>query len=181
MAAALSSRDNTLLLLKENLKVARDRMKTYVDLHRTEREFQVGDFVYLQIQPYRQISIAQRRPHKLSPKFYGPYKVLARVGSLAYKLELPSEALLHPVFHVSQLKKHLSSRAQVQSDIPQQGEAIIKEPDWILQRRLVQRRGKAAVDLLIQWKEGDADTATWVPYESFVKEYPSFDLETRSK
>lgn len=82
-------------------------MKWYADQRRSERELQVRDWVYLKLQPYRQTSIALRKHLKLCPKFYGPNKVLQRVGKVAYKLELPTNSLIHPVFHVSLLKKRI--------------------------------------------------------------------------
>jgi len=94
----LIARDIVLQLLKDNLVKARDIMKKYADLHRTERDFAVGDWVFLRLQPFRQTTVGGRRPHKLSPLFYGPYQVIQKVGKVAYKLELPSESKIHPVF-----------------------------------------------------------------------------------
>lgn len=79
-------------------------MKKYVDLKRREVEYVVGDMVFLKIRPYQQILLRRKRNEKLSPKFLGPYKIIKRIGSIAYKLELPSNTMIHPVFHVSQLK-----------------------------------------------------------------------------
>lgn len=180
VAASIASRDNFLQILKDNLVLAQNRMKRLADLHRSDRKFEIGDWVYLRLQPYRQISVSQRKAMKLSPKYYGPYQILARIGAVAYKLALPDEATIHPVFHVSQLKKHISSRIGVHNSIPSSNEELLLEPDIILERRLVQRRGKAAVDLVVQWKNGTAQEATVVPYEEFVKTFPYFDLEARS-
>ncbi|KAL8167302.1 hypothetical protein V2J09_008801 [Rumex salicifolius] len=70
--------------LRENLCKVQSRMKQFANAHRSEREFQVGDWVNLKLQPYRQSSMAIRRHLKLSSRFYGPYKVEAKVGSVAY-------------------------------------------------------------------------------------------------
>ena len=67
----------------------------------------MGDRVYLKLQPHIQSSVALRSNHKLSFRFYGPFEVLSRVGKVAYKLDLPTSTQIHPVVHVSQLKKHI--------------------------------------------------------------------------
>ena len=79
----LHSRQQMLALLKLTLVVAQARMKQQSDLHRTKREFHIGDWVYLRLQPYKQQSVAYRASHKLSPRFFGPFKILQRVGPVA--------------------------------------------------------------------------------------------------
>jgi hypothetical protein len=92
-------------LIKQHLARAKLRMKRQADKKRSERKFEVGDKVFLKLQPYVQSSLAPRSNQKLSFKFFGPYEVLAKVGSVAYKIALPVSSSVHPVFHVSQLKK----------------------------------------------------------------------------
>jgi hypothetical protein len=98
-----------IVLIKQHLGRASLRMKQHADKGRTEREFAVGDLVFLRIQPYVQSSLAPRSNQKLAFKYFGPFPVLQKIGLVAYKLDLPSHASIHPVFHVSQLKKVVGS------------------------------------------------------------------------
>jgi hypothetical protein len=79
-------------------------MKTMADQHRIPHKFTIGDFVFVKLRPYRQISVAGRRVHKLSKRYYGPYKLIKAIGEVAFQLELPLTSKIHPIFHVSQLK-----------------------------------------------------------------------------
>jgi hypothetical protein len=98
--------------------MAQNRMKKQVDQGRSERQFAEGDQVFLRLQPYKQTSLKVKHFQKLAPKFYGPYIVLKCVGKVAYQLALPSQLKLHPVFHVSCLKKVIGTRCQIQTNLP---------------------------------------------------------------
>ena len=88
-----------LKLLEDNLVTTQNRMKQLAYQHHGERKFEVGNWVFLRLQPYKQMSLKQQKKNnKLAPKYYGPYKVLQRIGSMAYKLELPPYSRVHLVF-----------------------------------------------------------------------------------
>lgn len=105
-------------MLREQLAVAQNHMKLRADRLRTDRWFQVGDMVLLKLQSYAQQSVVSRQCPKLAFMFFGPYKIVERVGAVAYHLELPVTAQVHPVFHVSQLKPYILDYTPVFSILP---------------------------------------------------------------
>ena len=109
---------NILKVLRENLQATQNQQKLYVDKHRIERSFEVGDLVYLRLQPYRQSSLKKKGVEKLKPRYYGPYKVVRKVGEVAYELELLKESKIHNVFHVSNLKKTLGQHIAPSTKFP---------------------------------------------------------------
>ena len=118
-------------------------MKQQAYQHRSERSFEVGDLVFLRLQPYKQMSLKQsKKDNKLSLKCYGPYNVLQRIGTMAYKLELPTSSQVHPVFHVSCLKKVIGNKISVQTILPKLDEEgkIILEPKVVTETRIRQLR-----------------------------------------
>ena len=87
--------------LKDHLQRAQNQQKVQADKHRVDCTFEVGNLVYLRLQPYRQASIKRSGAEKLHPCFFGPYRVSKRIGAVAYELELPQGRKIHNVFHVS--------------------------------------------------------------------------------
>jgi hypothetical protein len=84
-------------LVHLHLQCAQDRMRRQANKHRSKRSFDVGDLVFLKIQPYVQASVDRRVHHKLSFKFFGPYCIQEKIDVVAYKLDLPSTASVHPI------------------------------------------------------------------------------------
>jgi hypothetical protein len=93
-------------------------MKQQVDQHRMEREFEVGDWVFVRLQPYKQLSLKQQGKNKLAPKFYGPYQINKKISQVAYGLDLLDKSHIHNVFHVSCLKKMLGQHQTTQTMLP---------------------------------------------------------------
>lgn len=146
-------------------------MKAQSDKHRTERSFSVGDQVFLKLQPYIQKSVAPRANHKLAYKFFGPYTILERVGEVAYCLDLPNTSKVHPVFHVSLLRKVLKPTQQVLPCLPSP-ESAVQVPEKILQKRVIHRNDKKLVQVLLQWSGDPVDLATWEDFEAIKQKFP---------
>ncbi|GMI78192.1 hypothetical protein HRI_001488500 [Hibiscus trionum] len=150
-------------------------MKQQSDKKRTECEFQVGDLVYLKLQPYRQQTIKQRTCQKLAPKWFGPFPIVGKVGMVAYKLQLPRDSKVHPIFHVSQLKKYIES-ANYQSELPvinPDGE-ISQEPLRIIDRRIGKKGNRAITEILVEWTNAFSEDATWESLYQLQLQFPNF-------
>ncbi|KAF3623052.1 hypothetical protein FXO37_32055 [Capsicum annuum] len=102
-------------LIRERLKIAQSRQKSYADVRRKDIEFNINDLMYLKVSPMKGVK-RFRKKGKLSPRYVGPYNILSRVGKVAYEVELPAElSSIHPVFHVSMLKKCIGDSVMVDS------------------------------------------------------------------
>ncbi|GKE93225.1 putative reverse transcriptase domain-containing protein [Tanacetum coccineum] len=136
--------------IKKIIQAARDRQKSYADLKRKPMEFQVGDRVMLKVSPWKGVVRFSKRG-KLNPRYVGPLKVLKKVGSVAYKLELPQElSKVHKTFHVSTLKKCYSDEPLA---VPLEGLHIddklqfVEEPVEIMERE-VKRLKRSRIPLV---------------------------------
>ncbi|GJU10155.1 hypothetical protein Tco_1132551 [Tanacetum coccineum] len=94
--------------IKDRLKAARDHQKSYADKRRKPLELSVGDYVLLNVSPWKGM-VRFGKKGKLAPRFIGPFEIIEKVGHVAYRLELPKELNgVHDTFHVSNLKKCLA-------------------------------------------------------------------------
>ena len=88
-------------LIRHRLKTTQTRQKSYADVRRREIEFQFNDWVFLKVSPMKGVMRFGKKG-KRSPRYVGPYKILKRIGKVAYELQLPAKlAAVHPVFHIS--------------------------------------------------------------------------------
>jgi hypothetical protein len=159
---SLSAREDAIKLLKFHLLQAQNRMKQQADKRRSDENFSVGDNVFLKLHPYRQHSLRKAHFHKLLPKYYGPFKVLDKIGAAAYQLELPKDASIHNVFHVSQLKFCQDPNTATVHNIPGfMSQPPARVPECILDRKMVKRGRIAATKVLVQWKDTPPERVIW--------------------
>ena len=135
--------------------------------------------MWLKLQPYRQTSLSSGKAPKLGPKYYGPFKVLDTIGKDAYQLELPTEAEIHNVFHVSQLKKAIGGSGHYIPLPIQSQQGKVHEPAAVLDRKMAKRGNRADVHLLIHWKNMSPAEATWEFASKIRKRFPTFSLEDK--
>ncbi|XP_022723794.1 uncharacterized protein LOC111280634 [Durio zibethinus] len=127
---SLQARGAALKMLKYYLRRAQEKMKVMAHNKKIEREFQIGDWVYLKLQPYRQQTICNWSCLKLAARYFRPFQVLERIGKVANKLQLPPGSQVHSVFHVSQPKQHVGNQpAQAQLPVLGMDGTIVKEPN----------------------------------------------------
>lgn len=177
----LLDRDEALRQLKGHLLRAQVRMKAQADKKRHDQKFEVGDWVFVKLRPHRQQSVAHRINPKLSARFYGPFQVLECIGSVAYKLQLPDSSRIHPVFHVSLLKKAVGT-CQVEKDLPESlsGEIVeTAEPELVLASRTESRQDDEVKQCLIKWQGKSKDEATWEDELTILNQFPAFNLEDK--
>lgn len=97
----LATREEILKTLRQNLLQVQQNMKKKVDAHKIEYEFQMDDRVFLKLQQFRQNTMAHRKNHKLSQRYFGPFQISQKICPVTYKLILPLESRIHPAFRIS--------------------------------------------------------------------------------
>ena len=169
----IEHQQQVLQLLKDNLMLAQNKMKQQADQQRNKRSFDVGDWIFLWLQPYKQMSLKYtKKDNKLSPNYYGSYKVFQNIGTMAYKLGLPVASRVHPIFHVSCLKKVIGDKLPVQTILPELDKEgkIILEPEAITKTRTQQLQNRSISKYLIKWNNLSTEYSTWQD-ENFMQKH----------
>jgi hypothetical protein len=159
-------------LLQHNLNHARQLMKLQADKKRRDKTFVAGDSVFIKLQPYVQSSVSRRANHKLSFKYFGPYSITRVINPTAYEVQLPSESRIHPVFHVSQLRRALSPGTPSSSCLP------ILTDKFAIPVKIISKRWKRTAtgrreQVQVQWSNADDQDITWEDKLELQQRFPA--------
>ncbi|XP_075515572.1 uncharacterized protein LOC142550219 [Primulina tabacum] len=184
-------------VVREKLKAAQDRQKSWADLKRRPVEFNVGEKAYVKVSPMKGV-VRFSKAGKLNPRYVGPFEILEKVGTLAYRLALPPNmSRIHNVFHVSQLRKYISDPSHVLEVEPliiesNLGEElkyeevpirVVDTKNQVLRRRIipyVKDFRELALSVCEEAKRCCSPT-TKLGFEIPVQEFPLFTFSTISK
>ncbi|KAD6454819.1 hypothetical protein E3N88_09525 [Mikania micrantha] len=170
-------------LIRDNLLVARSRQKSYADKRRKPLEFQVGDMVLLKVSPWKGV-VRFGKKGKLAPRYVVPFKILERIGKMAYKLDLPLElSNVHPTFHVSNLKKCLANENlqvpldDVRIDVLMH---FIEKPVDIMDRHVKQLKRSRIPIVKVCWESKHGHEFTWEREDQMKAKYPHLFITVSS-
>ncbi|GKF03348.1 putative reverse transcriptase domain-containing protein [Tanacetum coccineum] len=166
---------------KSRIQAARGRQKSYANIRRKPLEFQVGDIVMLKVSTWKGVVRFGKRG-KLNPGYVGPFKVIERVGTVAYKLELPQQlSRVHNTFHVSNLKKCMSDESLV---IPLEELRVddklhfVEKPVEVMDREIKQLKKGHIPIIKVRWNYRRGPEFTWEREDQFKKAYPHLFTKT---
>src|ERR1043165_314233 len=164
-----------IFLIKEHLKAAHDRQKSYADMRRKPLEFQVGDRVLLKVSPWKGVA-RFGKCGKLNPRYVGPFEILSRIGPVAYRLDLPAElGSVHNVFHVFNLKKCLADESLIVplEEIKVDDRLrIMEEPVEILDYKIRSLRRSKIRIVKVRWNSDRGPEFTWEREDQMKAKYP---------
>jgi len=172
--------------IRDRIKAAQDRQKKYANVRRTPLEFSMGDQVFLKVAPWKNM-LRFGLKGKLTTCFIGPFKILQRVGLVAYKVDLPPQlAKVHDVFHISLLRKANVDPAQILPQVPvevKEDLTLELRPIRILDQEMKERSKKIPI-VRILWRNAQIEEETWEREAEMRKKYlklfelPGMEYET---
>uniref|UniRef100_A0ACD5U899 Uncharacterized protein n=1 Tax=Avena sativa TaxID=4498 RepID=A0ACD5U899_AVESA len=176
-AGDLLTRDEILTEARQRLLQAQQLARKYYDAHHREAEFAVDDWVWLRLLHRTTQSLDLRSKRKLGPRYAGPFRVLERVGTLAYRLELPAGFRLHDVFHVGLLKAYRGDPPAAPPALPPTSDGrLLPAPAKVAKVMQAQQR-RGVWHILVQWVGLPEEEATWEQLDDFRQQFPDVQLE----
>ena len=162
-------------LIRQRLLTAQSRQKSYADIRRRPLEFEVEDHVFLKVMPKRGV-VGFGKRGKLLPRFIGPFEILERIGTIAYRLALPpSMSGVHEVFHVSMFRKYTPDPAHLvdwgQIEVNTDG-TFVEGPVCILESRDQLLRHKTVRLVRVLWGHYGVEESTWEREDMMRATYP---------
>lgn len=166
----LRDHDEFLSEIRDRLLQAQTRMEQQ-DLGHRNVSFTIGQWVWLRLQHQPISSVSSQPWSKLAPMYYGPFRILERIGSVAYHLELPAQARIHDVFHVALLKPHRGDPPEhLVSLLTIVHGRVVPTPETVVNSR----RHRGVCEFLVRWQGLPVVEATWEPLLEFCHRYPEF-------
>ncbi|GKB21486.1 hypothetical protein Tco_0855409 [Tanacetum coccineum] len=164
-----------IIQIKKRIQATRDRHKSYADRRCKPLEFEVGDKVMLKVSPWKGVICFKKRG-KLNPRYIRPFKILAKVGMLTYRLELPEQlSRVHSTFHVSNLKKcFVDEPLAIPLDEIQIDDKLnfIEEPVEIMDREVKRLKQSRIPIVKVRWNSRRGPEFTWEREDQMKKKYP---------
>nr|GEX09293.1 putative reverse transcriptase domain-containing protein [Tanacetum cinerariifolium] len=161
--------------IKDRLKAARDRQKSYADKRRKPLEFSVGDYVLLKVSPWKGV-VCFGKKRKLAPRFVGPFEIIEKVGPVAYRLDLPEELnVVHDTFHMSNFNKWLAdSTLQVPLDEIRVDVNLnfVEKPVEIFEREFKKLKRSRIAIIKVRWNSKRGPEFTWECEDQMKLKYP---------
>ncbi|GJU10234.1 putative reverse transcriptase domain-containing protein [Tanacetum coccineum] len=166
---------NKIVQIKSRIQAAGDHQKSYADVRRKPLEFQIGDKIMLKVSPCKGVLRFGKRG-KQNPCYIGPFKIIAKVGTVAYRLELPEQlSRVHSTFHVSNLKKCMSDEPlAIPLDEIQIDDKLhfIEELVKIIDRELKRLKQSRILIIKVRWNSRRGHEFTWEREDQIQKKYP---------
>ncbi|KAK1680969.1 hypothetical protein QYE76_041817 [Lolium multiflorum] len=173
----LRTRDEILAEARQRLLQAQQLARRYYDAHHREAEFAVGDWVWLRLLHRTTQSLDPRSRRKLGPRYAGPFRVLERIGKLAYRLELPAGSRLHDVFNVGLLKAYRGDPPSAPPALPPTSDGRLEPAPASVARVLKAQQRRGVWHVLVHWTGLPEDEATWEKLEDLRQQFPEVQLE----
>ena len=156
--------------------MAQDRQKSYADNRRKELPFEVDNLVFLKVAPWKGVIQFQKR-RKLNSMYIGPFRIIEKIGPVAYRLELPSElSRIHNVFHISMLKKYVLDLSHILEALSfelNEDLSFKVQPVGIVDQEIKELRNTAILMVKVLWRSDTIEKMTWET-EAFIRKYHSY-------